>query len=96
LSKPAKCCDIGRISVILIIDACCNYILRETVPRWSRLPLLRKQVSMLSRLASNHRDCIRAARQEQADLFIFDLRGASDNDVQFSLEHRRSVNFAPS
>jgi DNA-binding NarL/FixJ family response regulator len=34
---------------------------------------------------SNHRECIRAARQEQADLFIFDLRGASDNDVQFLL-----------
>jgi DNA-binding NarL/FixJ family response regulator len=34
---------------------------------------------------SNHRECIRAARQEQADLFIFDVRGASDNDVQFLL-----------
>jgi len=34
---------------------------------------------------TDHRDCIRAARQEQADLFIFDLRGASDNDVQFLL-----------
>jgi DNA-binding NarL/FixJ family response regulator len=33
----------------------------------------------------NHRECIRSARQEQADLFIFDLRGASDNDVQFLL-----------
>ncbi len=34
---------------------------------------------------SNHRECIRSARQEQADLFLFDLRGASDNDVQFLL-----------
>src|SRR5579862_2733897 len=34
---------------------------------------------------TDHRSCIRAARQEQADLFIFDLRGASDNDVQFLL-----------
>jgi DNA-binding NarL/FixJ family response regulator len=34
---------------------------------------------------SSHRDCIREARQEQADLFVFDLRGASDNDVQFLL-----------
>src|SRR4051794_41152035 len=34
---------------------------------------------------TSHRDCIRTARQEQADLFIFDLRGASDNDVQFLL-----------
>jgi DNA-binding NarL/FixJ family response regulator len=33
----------------------------------------------------NHRECIREARQEQADLFVFDLRGASDNDVQFLL-----------
>jgi DNA-binding NarL/FixJ family response regulator len=32
-----------------------------------------------------HRECIRAARQEQADLFVFDLRAASDNDVQFLL-----------
>ncbi|HTQ09253.1 MAG TPA: LuxR C-terminal-related transcriptional regulator [Fimbriimonadaceae bacterium] len=34
---------------------------------------------------TDHRSCIRSARQEQADLFIFDLRGASDNDVQFLL-----------
>ncbi len=34
---------------------------------------------------TEHRDCIRAARQEQADLFIFDVRGASDSDIQFLL-----------
>src|SRR5579862_1389454 len=34
---------------------------------------------------TDHRSCIRSARQEQADLFIFDLRGATDNDVQFLL-----------
>lgn len=34
---------------------------------------------------TNHRECIRSARQEQADLFIFDLRGSTDNDVQFLL-----------
>lgn len=34
---------------------------------------------------TDHRECIRSARQEQADLFVFDLRGATDNDVQFLL-----------
>src|SRR5450755_4311218 len=34
---------------------------------------------------SDQRECIRAARQEQADLFIFDIRSATDNDVQFLL-----------
>lgn len=32
-----------------------------------------------------HRESIREARQEEADILVFDLRNASDNDVQFLL-----------
>lgn len=34
---------------------------------------------------THQRDSIRNAQKEQPDLFVFDLRGASDGDVQFLL-----------
>ncbi len=80
----SKCWQFSRISVIL-------YLMRVAITSSERL-FLDGLVSLFSgsrfhvvSAGHNHRDCIRTARQEQADLFIFDLRGATDNDVQFLL-----------
>jgi DNA-binding NarL/FixJ family response regulator len=36
-------------------------------------------------VSTDSRECVKIARQEQADILIFDLRGASSDDVQFLL-----------